>query len=441
MAYRKLHNKIIIMAGFLSCLLWTTVSFAQDGMYWVQFGTSCKKLTEVEEKIKELPEDMRNRLNICTANGEYALVHSDFGGLKKIEKTKQTLSDHIEAVEAVGNSFKKIKPAIKDPYILSIVQYPKRQCFHALNYLKNTKRKTASGDNKIDVKPAVQPTTYRKNKPVIDIPIPLPLKKNKAYSQAPEPPEILNDTTVRVSPEVTTRVDLSNRDINRITCMGGRLMRNVVLSTEKGVTSKSDGSNAFIKFKIRKNSATGDMSYINEPVELYVMCGSQGDTYTLIGHPKNITAQTIQLVKSKSNIRKNHNDFKDMPLEKKALEIIRQAYSGDFPESCNIKHIEKEMSLFISNNRGDKETFDSITSNVRVTTRRIVEIEGEGLLLKEYALKLKDDYPENEIKVSEKMFLLPEIANSPVALALDPLIIGKSRETRLFVLEAFHDDI
>ena len=115
------------MAGFLSCLLWTTVSFAQDGMYWVQFGTSCKKLREVEEKIKELPEDMRNRLNICTANCEYALVHSDFGGLKKIEKTKQTLSDHIEAVEAVGNSFKKTKPAIKDPYILSIVQYPKRQ--------------------------------------------------------------------------------------------------------------------------------------------------------------------------------------------------------------------------------------------------------------------------------------------------------------------------
>jgi len=171
------------------------------------------------------------------------------------------------------------------------------------------------------------------------------------------------------------------------------------------------------------------------------MCGSQGDTYTLIGHPKNITAQTIQLVESKSSIRKNHDDFKDMPLEKKVLEIIRQAYSGDFPESCNIKHIEKEMSLFISNNRGDKETFDSITSNVRVTTRRIVEIEGEGLLLKEYALKLMDDYPENEIKVSEKMFLLPEIANSPVALALDPMIIGKSRETRLFVLEAFHDDI
>jgi len=70
-----------------------------------------------------------------------------------------------------------------------------------------------------------------------------------------------------------------------------------------------------------------------------------------------------------------------------------------------------------------------------------VEIEGEGLVLKEYALKLKDDYPENEIKVSEKMFLLPEIANSPVALALDPLVIGKRRETRLFVLEAFHDDI
>ena len=89
MAYRKLHNKTIITASILTTLLWTTVSFAQDGMYWVQFGTSCKKLTEVEEKIKELPEDMRDRLNICTANGEYALVHSDFGNLEKTEKTKQ----------------------------------------------------------------------------------------------------------------------------------------------------------------------------------------------------------------------------------------------------------------------------------------------------------------------------------------------------------------
>ncbi|MFZ0485097.1 MAG: type-F conjugative transfer system secretin TraK [Desulfobacterales bacterium] len=442
MAYKKLQNKTIIMAGILAALLWTTVLFAQDGIYWVQFGTSCKKLTEVEEKIKELPVDMQNRLNICTASGEYALVHSDFGRLKKIEKTKQTLSDHIEAVEAVGNSFKKTKPAIKDAYILSIVQYPKRQCFHALNYLKNTKRKRASEDNTVDVKPAVQPTTYRKNKPVIDIPIPLPLKKNKAYAQAPEPPEILNDTTVRVSSDVTTRVDLSNRDINRITCMGGRLMRNVVLSTEKGVTSKSDGSNAFIKFKIMKNSATGDMSYINEPVELYVMCGSEGDTYTLIGHPKNITAQNIQLVPSKHDIRKNHYAFKDMPLEKKALEIIREAYSGDFPESCNVKQVGKEISVFIPDRTiGQKEILEAKAPNVRVTTRRIVEIESEGLLLKEYALKLKDDYPEDEIKVSEKMFLLPEIANSPIALALDPLTIGKKSETRLFVLEAFHDDI
>ena len=122
-------------------------------------------------------------------------------------------------------------------------------------------------------------------------------------------------------------------------------------------------------------------------------------------------------------------------------ELLDVRYSGDFPESCNVKHMQKEMSLFISNKRVEKETFDSIKSNVRVTTKRIVEIEGEGLLLKEYALKLMDSYPEDEIKVSEKMFLLPEIANSPVALALDPLIIGKRRETRLFVLEAFHDDI
>ena len=445
MAYRKLHNKTIIMAGLLTYLLWTPVSFAQDGVHWVQFGTSCQKLTGIEEKIKELPEDMRNTLNICTANGEFALVHSDFGTLEKIEKTKQTLNDHIKAVEAVGNSFKKIKPGIKDPYILSIVRYPKRRCFHALNYLKNEKRKTASSkskdDKKVDVKPAVQPTNYRKVKPVMDIPIPLPPEKNKVYALKPESPEILNDTTVRVLPDVTTRVDLSNRDINRITCMGGRLLRNVVLSTEKGVTSKSDGSNAFIKFKIMKNSATGDISYIKEPVELYVMCGSQGDTYTLIGHPKNITAQTIQLVSSKPDIRKNHSDFKDMPLEKKALEIIRMAYSGDFPESCNVKQVEKELSVFISKIRDKKGTSETNAPNVRVITRRIVEIESEGLLLKEYVLKLKDDYPEDEIKVSEKMFLLPEIANSPIALALDPLIIGKTYETRLFVLEAFHSDI
>ncbi|MBU0769399.1 MAG: type-F conjugative transfer system secretin TraK [Proteobacteria bacterium] len=444
MAYRKLHNKTIIMVSLIAHFLWTSVLFAQEGIHWVQFGTSCKKLTEVEEKIKELPEDMRNKLNICITNGEYALVHGDFGSFEKIEKTKQTLSDDIKAVEAVGNSFKKIKPTIKDPYILSIARYPKRRCFNASNYLKNEKRKMASvkseDDKKIDVKPAVQPMNYRKDKPVIDIPIPLPPEKNKVYALTPKPPEILNDTTVHVSPDVTARVDLSNRDINRITCMGGRLMKNVVLSTEKGVTSKSDGSNAFIKFKIKKNSVTGDMSYINEPVELYVMCGSEGDTYTLIGQPKNITAQTVQLVSNKPYIRKNHSDFKDMPLEKKALEIIRQAYSGDFPESYTVKQVEKELSLFISKGRVKKGTVEAKAPNVRVNMKRIVEIEGEGLLLKEYALKLKDDYPEDEIKVSEKMFLLPELANSPVALALDPMIIGKKYDTRLFVLEAHRND-
>ena len=209
------------------------------------------------------------------------------------------------------------------------------------------------------------------------------------------------------------------------------MIKDIVLSTEKGVTSKSDGSNAFIKFKIRKNSVTGDMSYITEPVELYVMCGSEGDTYTLIAQPKNITAQTIQLISNKPDIRKNHSAFKDMPLERKALEIIRQAYNGEFPDSYTVKHVEKEWSLSIPRGKGKKAAVDAKAPNVRAKMTRIVEIEGEGLLLKEYALKLMDDYPEKEIKVSEKMFLVPELASSPVALALDPLMIGKKYDTRL----------
>ncbi|MCK4500665.1 type-F conjugative transfer system secretin TraK, partial [Candidatus Babeliales bacterium] len=94
--------------------------------------------------------------------------------------------------------------------------------------------------------------------------------------------------SIQVMPEVTTKVQLSNRDINRITCPNGLLLKDAVYSTEKGISLKIEGSNAFVKYLIVKDAISGKNKYRSDPTELYIVCGNNNQIFTLIGIPKDI---------------------------------------------------------------------------------------------------------------------------------------------------------
>ena len=122
-----------------------------------------------------------------------------------------------------------------------------------------------------------------------------------------------------ITPEVPTIVELSNHDINRIVCPGQ--MTDLIFSKEKGLTGHFSGNNAFIKFKIEDSG--DEYIYADTPSELFVVCNSA--VYTLIVAPMDISSVTVRLSSPKGDtFKKNIVHYKNLPLEKQALQIIRK---------------------------------------------------------------------------------------------------------------------
>ena len=67
---------------------------------------------------------------------------------------------------------------------------------------------------------------------------------------------------------------------------------------------------------------------------------------------------------------------------------------------------------------------------------RKVIIEGEGLTVKVFELRIKETAVFDERKIMERFFILPEISNNPVGITLTDLTLKKERSSRLFVVES-----
>lgn len=231
-------------------------------------------------------------------------------------------------------------------------------------------------------------------------------------------PREINGTTVTILPEIVTKIDLSNRDINRITCMGGREVKDVIYSQEKGIVKQISGSNAYIKFLIKQEDA--EKKYRVESAEIYVLCGSESTNYTMIATPKNIAAQHVQLANAlDERVKQNQSLFSEVVFEKKILMIMKQGYLAEFPSSYAVTRANKKIP--------------SGLNGVTATLSTIATVEGEGLRLKIINLEIDDG--SDEIKVEEKNFIKKGMADNPVAIALDHQSVKKRRITRLFILE------
>jgi len=212
-------------------------------------------------------------------------------------------------------------------------------------------------------------------------------------------------------PEITQKAALSRSDVNRVVCR--EPIKDVFYSEEKGVKVKFSGNSAFVKFRIDK--AGDDLRYSTTPTELFIVCG--GNTYNLIAIPRPIPAQTIRLENGRAGkARENAALFRDLPLEKKILELIRRAYTDDLPESFTVTSENRPVPLF---------------RDLTCILRRFITVDGEGLTLKEYAVTPSVD----GMELAERDFLRREIAGHPIALSFDRPRVGKGDTARLFVVE------
>lgn len=216
-----------------------------------------------------------------------------------------------------------------------------------------------------------------------------------------------------VSPEVTTKIRLSSSDVNRISC--STEIRDALTSTEKGVVIKITGKDAFVKFKVTKRP--DKMVYSTTPTELYVVCGDE--TYSMVAVPQRIPSQTIRL--SSGKIRKMKDNaalYAGLPFEKMMLKAIQDVYTEQIPDSYTVT--------------GKDQRFDSYRE-LRLVLKRVVDVEGEGLRIKEYLVSLKDGT--KEFRMNEKMFIRTELVENPVAISIERHVLRQGDTTRAFVVE------
>lgn len=215
-----------------------------------------------------------------------------------------------------------------------------------------------------------------------------------------------------VSPEMPTNIKLSNRDINRIICPGP--MSDLIFSEEKGITGHFSGNNAFVKFRAEDNN--GELSYANAPSELFVVCN--GAVYTLIAEPQEIPSVTINLTApSKDVFQKNIDHYKNMPLEKQVLQVVREAYEGIYPPSYKVTKSDTPMPMC-----GDLSLTQTLT----------LDVEGIGLRLMEYRAT---NATGAEIEIKEKDLLAMEISDAIIGVAVEDHVLQSQGATRIFVVE------
>lgn len=216
-----------------------------------------------------------------------------------------------------------------------------------------------------------------------------------------------------IPPEVATKIRLSSSDLNRISCSSE--IKDALTSTEKGVVIKITGKDAFIKFKVTKR---GDkLVYSTTPTELYVVCGDE--TYSMVAVPQRIPSQTIRLSSGKERkIKDNVALYSGLPFEKMMLKAIQDVYTEQIPDSYTVTKIENR--------------FDSYRE-IRLVLKRVVDVEGEGLRIKEYLVSPKDGI--KEFKMNEKMFMRTELAENPVAVSIERHVLRPGDTTRAFVVE------
>lgn len=219
---------------------------------------------------------------------------------------------------------------------------------------------------------------------------------------------------VTIAPEKVTPVALSNRDVNRLVCSEGTI-NDVVYSSEKGISVKTQGDNAFVKFLIKNTSGEGQ--YVTVRSELYVVCS--GSVYTLMAEPKDIPGQTIRLSSgTKNRLKANIDRFGSLPEEKRALEMTRLVYLDEIPESFAVTDLDAE----------DAQAFAGLP--IHLKKKRIVRMDGMGLKLTEYQVLSSE-----MVQLSEADFMEVALGENIFAITIEPKALGPGQAARLLIVQ------
>jgi len=234
-------------------------------------------------------------------------------------------------------------------------------------------------------------------------------------------PAVLAQSVIAL-PDQTSRIQLSNRDVNHVVCQGGEIDE-VKFSAEKGLSVERGGSDAWIKFLVLETEDTGfagglgkTRTYVTAPSEFFVSCN--GAIYPLYADPADIPAQTVTLMPGASQ-RARANDALLGPLVEEeravgiALAILQDRVPASFSEVA-----PSRQHLTLAN-----------LPNVSLDERRRLEVEGAGLTVSEYLV-----HAGQALTLEEPYFLDSALGSDIFAITLDRLTLGLNDTARLIVV-------
>ena len=219
--------------------------------------------------------------------------------------------------------------------------------------------------------------------------------------------------------EVTTAIELSSTDVNRIVCPGP--ISDLIFSKEKGIEGHFSGNNAFVKFGILVEAGAGKQ-YSTTPSELFLNCG--GAIYSLIATPKRIPSVTVRLAAlPTADLKQNAERYQALPFEKKVLQLIREAYLGEYPESYRVTKEDAEVA---------------VSADLTVRLIKTIEVEGAGLRLKEYVARPAGG---KAVRLTERDFLRPGMGKRIVAVVVENQGLEAGQSSRVFIVEQRGGDL
>ena len=223
--------------------------------------------------------------------------------------------------------------------------------------------------------------------------------------------------TLRALPDQTSRIRLSNRDINHVVCEGGEI-EEIKFSAEKGLAVEKGGSDAWIKFLAREIDDAGQVtrSYVTQPSEFFVHCN--GATYPLYAEPAEIPAQTVILVPgARQRAQANSALMAALADEDRAVSITMALLDDRIPASFS----EVAPS-------GDAVSIAALPG-LSITEQRRIAVEGAGLSASQYHVRTTA-----AVTLDERQLVDPTLGAGIFSVTLDRLRLDAGETARLVVV-------
>lgn len=223
--------------------------------------------------------------------------------------------------------------------------------------------------------------------------------------------------SIAALPDQTSRIRLSNRDVNHVVCVGGEI-DDVKFSAEKGLAVERGGSDAWIKFLVLEMEDMGakTRTYVTTPSEFFVSCN--GAIYPLYAEPADIPAQTVTLVPGGAQ-RARANDALLGPLveEERAVGIALAILQDRVPASFSEVAPSRDRLILAG------------LPGASLSERRRLEVEGMGLSVSEYLVRASA-----AMALDERDFLDTALGADIFAITIDRLTLAPNESARLIVV-------